>query len=58
MKNFNLVVVENEKGVCLANDVTKIEIKDNELVFVYDNDECEGVYALDYTDSVVIRINR
>ncbi len=58
MKNLNLIVVEDGKNHCLGNDVTSVEIKDNELVFVYDNDEQEGVYALDNTDSVIIRINR
>ena len=58
MTNFNLVVVENGNEVCLANDATNIEVNDKELVFVYENGECEDVFALDHTDSVIITINR
>lgn len=58
MTNFNLTVVENGHEVCLADDATNIEINDKELVFVYENGECEDVFALDRTESVIIRINR
>lgn len=58
MTKFNLVVVENEKNLCLGNDVTDINIKDDELVFVYENGECEDVYSIDNVDSIIIRVNR
>lgn len=59
MKNLQLMVVENGNVVCLGTDVTSVEVKDNNLVFVYDNDEREGVYALlDTTEQVIIQINR
>ena len=58
MTNINLVVVEDGHDICLGNDVTDIEIKNNVLVFVYDNGEQEGVYLLDRAESVRIWINR
>ena len=58
MTTFNLVVVENDKTICLGNDVTNVSISNNELTYVYDNDECVAVHTLDKTDSVVIKIDR
>lgn len=58
MKNLQLMVVENGNVVCLGTDVTSLEIKNNNLVFVYDNNEREDVYTLDTTESVIIQINR
>ena len=58
MKIYNLVVVENGNDICLGNDVTSIEVKDDELVFVHDNNEQEGVYPLNDADSVIIKVNR
>ena len=58
MMNFNLVVVEDGHEVCLGDDVTSIEVKDDKLVFVYDNNEREDVYALDHAESVIIEVNR
>jgi hypothetical protein len=58
MTNFNLVIVENGNEICLANDVTSIEIDNNKLVYVCENGGCEDVFALDNTDSVIVEINR
>lgn len=58
MTNLNLMVVEDGHDICLGNDVTSVEIKKNELVFVYDNGEQEGVYLLDRADLIRIEINR
>ena len=58
MVSFDLVVIEHGNEICLANDVTHIEIDGKELVFVYENGEYEDVYALDHTESVIIKINR
>ena len=53
------MVVENGNVVCLGTDVTSIEVKNDKLVFVYDNNEREDVYALlDTTEQVIIQIDR
>ena len=58
MKNFNVVVVENGNDICFGNDVSAVEIKDNELVCAYDDGEREEVYNLDHAKSVIVEINR
>ena len=58
MTNFNLVVVENGNEICLANDATSIEIKNDKLVFVCDDGGCEDNFSLDRTDEIIIQINR
>ena len=41
-----------------GNDVSAVEIKDNELVCAYDDGEREEVYNLDHAKSVIVEINR
>lgn len=58
MTKFNLVIVENERNLCLGNDVTDISITDNELAYVYENGECEDIYSLDNVESIIIKVGR
>lgn len=58
MKKLNLVVVEDGMRNCLGNDVTSVEVKDDELTFVYDNDERVDIYSLEHIDEIIIKIGR
>jgi hypothetical protein len=58
MRKLNLVVVEDGMRNCLGNDVTSVEVKDDELTFVYDNDERVDIYSLEHIDEIIIKIDR
>lgn len=57
LRNFILAIKTDGSNVTLANDATRIEIDNDNLVYVCEDGGSRETLSLDQVDSVIIEVN-